>query len=138
MSISNEKIPIYKVNHLVGEKLDTIYVFCGNNNSELDKSFKKVKSNSSINEFKDELTDAIIFNEIELVTLRENSNIKVVFSSQQIFSDDSIGAIKLKIVNEFKKKFSPEEVYMFCMKREVLNPVKIYKTLTQNKIRTIS
>lgn len=133
MSISNEKIPIYKVNHLVGENIDTIYVFCGNNNSELDKTFQKIKKNISINEFKDPLTDALIFNEEELSNLRDDTlNIKVFFSSQQIFSDDNIGTIKLKIVNEFDKKFSAEEVYLFCMKREVLNPVKIYKTLTQN------
>ena len=133
MSISNEKIPIYKVNHLVGENIDTIYVFCGNNNSELDKTFQKIKKNISINEFKDPLTDALIFNEEELSNLRDDTlNIKVIFSSQQIFSDDNIGTIKLKIINEFDKKFSAEEVYLFCMKREVLNPVKIYKTLTQN------
>ena len=63
MSISNEKIPIYKVNHLVGENIDTIYVFCGNNNSELDKTFQKIKKNISINEFKDPLTDSLIFND---------------------------------------------------------------------------
>jgi hypothetical protein len=130
MSISIH-IPIYKVNHLVGDKIDTIYIFYGEN-AEINSKFEEVKRDSTINEFKDPITDSLIFNEEELKTLRENPDIKVIFSFQQIFSDDSIGTIKLKIVNEFGKIFSPEEIYMFCMKKEILNPVNIYKTLTQN------
>jgi len=131
MSISIP-IPIYKVNHLVeNNKIDTIYVFYGDN-QEITSIFEEVKKDLSLSEFKDQLTDALIFNEEELTTLREDPDIKVVFSSQQIFSDDSIGVIKLKIVNEFGKTFSPEEIYMFCMKKETLNPVNIYKSLTQN------
>ena len=131
MSISIP-IPIYKVNHLVeNNKIDTIYVFYGDN-PDITSSFEDVKRNNSIAEFKDPLSNELIFNEEELSTLRENPDIKVVFSSQQIFSDDSIGVIKLKIVNEFGKTFSPEEIYMFCMKKETLNAVNIYKSLTQN------
>jgi len=137
MSISNSSIPIYKVNHLVGDKIDTIYVFYGQN-AEITSVFEEVKRNPIINEFKDPLTDAIIFNEEELLVIRKNEEIKVIFSTQQIFSDDSIGAIKLKIVNEFGKTFSPEEIYMFCMKKEVLNAVKIYKSLTQNNKLTLT
>jgi hypothetical protein len=131
MSISIP-IPIYKVNHLVeNNKIDTIYVFYGDN-PDITSSFEDVKRDISIAEFNDPLSNALIFNEEELSTLREDPDIKVVFSSQQIFSDDSIGVIKLKIVNEFGKTFSPEEIYMFCMKKETLNAVNIYKSLTQN------
>jgi hypothetical protein len=130
MSISIP-IPIYKVNHLIGDKIDTIYVFYGND-AEITSTFEEVKRDISILEFKDPLTDYLIFNEEEMKSIRENPSQKVYFSNQQIFSDDSIGAIKLKIVNEFGKKFSPEEIYMFCMKKEILNAVNVYKSLTQN------
>ena len=131
MSISIP-IPIYKVNHLVEkDKIDTIYVFYGDSTT-ITSTFEEVKKDLSITEFKDPNSDAIIFNEEELSNLRQYPNINVVFSTQQIFSDDSIGVIKLKIVNEFGRTFSPEEIYMFCMKKETLNAVNIYKSLTQN------
>ena len=58
--------------------------------------------------------------------------IPVFFSEQQIHYDDSIGVIKLKIMAEFSNTFSLDEIYLFCMKDEILNPANIYQTLTQN------
>uniref|UniRef100_A0A6C0KVK2 Uncharacterized protein n=1 Tax=viral metagenome TaxID=1070528 RepID=A0A6C0KVK2_9ZZZZ len=130
MSISIP-IPIYKVNHLVVDRIKSIYVFYGND-AEITSIFEKVKRDITKREFKDPLTGYLIFNEEELTTIRNDPSINVIFTIQQIFSDDSIAAIKLKIVNEFSRTFSQEEIYMFCMKSEVLNAANIYKSLTQN------
>jgi hypothetical protein len=126
MSISIP-IPIYKVNHLIADRIDTIYVFYGKD-AEITSIFEKVKRDATKSEFKDPLTDYLIFNEEELTTIRNDPSIKVIFTVQQIFSDDSIAAIKLKIVNEFSRTFSQEEIYMFCMKSEILNAANIYKS----------
>ena len=58
--------------------------------------------------------------------------IKVVFSDQKIHSDDSIGTIKIKIINEFKSEISLDEIYLYCQKMETLNAVSVYQSLTQN------
>ena len=50
-----------------------------------------------------------------------------------IHFDDSIGTIKIKILNELKKEISLEEIYLFCQKIETLHSVSLYQSLTQNK-----
>ena len=107
---------IYKVKHLVNGKVNTIYVF----NGKLDKS----KENEE-KIFKE------IFTEEEIRLIRED-NISVKFSSQIIHFDDSIGTIKIKILNELKKEISIDEIYLFCKKVETFNAVSIYQSLTQN------
>ncbi len=109
-------VPIYKVNHIINDKIDTIYIFNGKN---------KKKSNEEIN-----LNS--FFSEKEIQNIK-NNDIKIKYSEQQIHSDDSIGMIKLKIISEFKKSISTEEIYLYCQKIESFNSVSIYQTLTQNK-----
>jgi len=125
--------PIYKVNRLTNEnEIKDIYVFCGQF-SMTDKKLHETFVNDPKNEiFLDKSTGKPIFNdeEIENITTKK---IEVHFSKQQIHFDDSIGTIKLKILQEFKNSFSFDEVYLFCMKEETFNPVFIYQTLTQNK-----
>ncbi len=141
MSEKNDTIPIYKIHHLINKTTTkTIYVFYGESikkNLDIAKDFQ-----DSINEdiYLDPISNTIIFNEDEMNQIREKK-IDVVFSKQQIHFDDSIGIIKLKIVNEFKDTFSPEEIYLFGQKEEKLNTINIYESLTQkgklkiNKIR---
>ena len=102
--------PIYKVNHIINGIVDTIYVFNG------DKDKKPEK----------------IFNDVELVNINENK-IKIIYSKQQIHSDDSIGMIKIKLLNELSKSISMDEIYLYCEKMERFNSVSLYQTLTQNK-----
>ena len=110
-------IPIYKVNHLVNGKIDTIYIFYG----------------SSINDkpFKEEIFKKA-FTEKEYAIIQTN-NINVIISEQQIHLDDTIGSIKIKIVNEFKNQCALEEIYLFCEKFETLHTSSLYQSLIQNK-----
>ena len=101
---------IYKVNYIINGSIDTIYVFNGG---------------------KDKATNEIFnTNEIENI---DTNKIKVVYSKQQIHLDDSIGMIKLKILNQLKKTISLDEIYLYCQKNETFNSVSLYQSLTQNK-----
>ena len=71
---------IYKVNYIINGKIDTIYVFSGKNIiTNKEDLFKK------------------IFNETEIANINLNK-IKIKFSEQQIYFDDNIGTIKIKIL----------------------------------------
>jgi len=131
---NNEKtLPIYKINHLINQNtIDAIYVFYGNfpDDTDLNELFKTESNN--------QLFYPLIFNDEELTNIK-NNNISVIFLSQKIHFDDSIGTIKIKIIDELSKLSyrgknpALEEMYLFCMKQETLNAVSIYETLTQNK-----
>jgi len=107
---------IYKVNHIVNGSVDVIYVFNGKNTP--DESQEEL--------FKRIFTDAE-YSRIQ----QEKTTIK--FSNQQIHYDDSIGTIKIKIVNELKNTLSLDEIYLYCQQLETFNSVSIYQSLTQNK-----
>lgn len=113
-SINLEHNPIYKVNYLINDSIDTIYVFYGiKDSSDENELFKKT------------------FTEDEIKNIREK-NIKVKFLEQQINFDDTIGMIKIKILKELQN-VSIDELYLFCEKIEILNAVSVYQSLTQNK-----
>ena len=119
MSIEQSSLDskIYKVKQLVNGSINTIYVFNG-----------KIITNNEEELFKTIFTDE----EIELIN---SQKISIIFSEQKIHFDDSIGTIKIKILNELKKDISLDELYLYCQNVETLNPVSIYQSLTQkNKI----
>ena len=109
---------IYKVKRIVNGSLNTIYVF------NAKKEEAKLVEPSEKELFKE------IFSDREAEQIQ--SGIKVVFSDQKIHSDDSIGTIKIKIINEFKSEISLDEIYLYCQKMETLNAVSVYQSLTQN------
>jgi hypothetical protein len=121
---------IYKVNHLIDENtIDKIIVFYGYSNiKNINELFNKDPKNQI---FIDKNTGLNIFNDAELKNIKEKK-INVVFSKQQINFDDTIGSIKLKIINEFSKTFSLDEIYLFCSKKDILNSANIFQILTQN------
>jgi len=120
------------VHHLIDkETTKAIYVFYGNNldvpNPE--ELFKRDPRNAA---FIDPSTKLPIFNDSELAKIQSSTTpIDVMFLKQQIHFDDSIAAIKLKLVETNSNAFSIEQIYLFCMKREMLNATNIYQTLTQ-------
>ena len=117
--------PIYKVNYLNGEhSTQSIFVFYGNSIdvNDPEELFKREPNNKI---FKN------IFNPQEYDNIKAN-NIPVQFSKQQIHYDDTIGVIKMKIALELKKQVAMEEIYVFCVKEESINPVMLFQTLTQN------
>jgi len=108
--------PIYKVNYLVDETINTIFIFYG----------KNVKTENQEELFKKIFTDS----EIDKI---HSEKINIQFSDQQIHYDDTIGTIKIKILKELQKRTSLDEIYLFCQKQETVNSVQLYKSLTQNK-----
>ena len=107
--------PIYKIKQLINGSINTIYVFNGKKTGETEEElFKKV------------------FTEEEKQQIKSDK-ITVKYSEQQIHFDDSIGTIKIKILNELKKEIVLDEIYLYCQKLETLNAVSVYQSLTQNK-----
>ncbi|NDA90314.1 MAG: hypothetical protein EBY20_05345, partial [Alphaproteobacteria bacterium] len=124
---------IYKVHHLIDkETTKAIYVFYGNNldvpNPE--ELFKRDPRNAA---FIDPITKLPIFNDSELAKIEGAASkpIDVKFLKQQIHFDDSISTIKLKLVEENSNSFSIEQIYLFCVKTEILNATNIFQNLTQ-------
>ena len=121
---------IIKVNLLIDKNvISDIYVFYGIHldDIDLDSLFKKEPRNIA---FINKTSGTPIFNDEEIKNIMDN-NINVKFVDQQIHYDDSIGSIKIKIMNEFSNTFSLDEIYLFCLKVEKLNPIMIYQSLTQ-------
>ena len=108
--------PFYKVNYLVNGVIDTIFVFYG----------KKIIPEDY------ETIIPKMFTEAEILYINQNEP-NIQFLEEQIHFDDTIGAIKMKILEQFKSKASFEEIYLFCEKSELLNSVDLYQSLTQNK-----
>ena len=112
--ITLDNPPIYKVKHLVNGLIHSIYIFYGKKPIENeDEIFNKI--------FTDEENEQI-----------KSQRISIKFSEQQIHFDDSIGTIKIKILNELKNNNSLDELYLYCQKNEKLNTVSLYQSLTQN------
>ena len=117
--------PIFKVNKLSGiNKTGAIYVFFGNDLDVIDpeKLFAQDPTNAVF---------ADIFDEYDLTEIKQK-NINVIFLKQSIHIDDSIGVIKLKIFEALDRSVSMDEIYLFCLKNEKLNPITMYQNLTQN------
>ena len=86
---------VYKVKQLINGSINIIYVFNGKKSEEFNN----------------------IFTEEERQQIK-SENITVKFSDQQIHFDDSIGTIKIKILNELKKEISLDEIYLYCQKKK--------------------
>jgi hypothetical protein len=126
--------PIIKVNIIAGrDKTDKIIVFYGTNldtggaaaTMDITVINDLFQRNPNHKMFVD------IFDKTELDNIQK-SRIVVVFVEQQIHIDDSIGVIKLKIFEAMQQLMSMDELYLFCLKKERLNPITVYQNLTQN------
>ena len=116
--------PIFKVNYLIDKNtIGKIYVFYGNQiDINLDELFERDSNNEVFQK---------IFTSDELKEIKEKS-IEVIFLNETIHSDDTIGIIKLKISKYFFKPTSEEEIYLYCLQKEYLNPISVYQMLTLN------
>jgi len=117
--------PIFKINY-VNQKnvISKILVFYGYHLDIADPSelFTKDPANPM---FQD------IFNPSEIQHIQKN-NIEVEFVNKSIHIDDTIGAIKLKIVEVLNKNVSENEIYLYYLQKEELNPISAYQMLTLN------
>jgi hypothetical protein len=118
--------PIFKVNHLTNKNIiNEIIVF-------YDSSLSNIENLDTL--FQTEPTNELfenVFNKVELKEIIEK-NIKVVWINDTIHIDDNIGSIKIKIMKAFSNTFSLDEIYLFCIKEEYLNPITVYQSLTLN------
>jgi hypothetical protein len=131
MSLSS---PIIKVNKIIGkDKIESIVVFWGTNleipnPTTLFNEFIESGANSEDPKFE---SIKGLFSPDELTNISTN-RIPVTFTNQSIHIDDNIGTIKLKIFEAIGKNVGLEEIYLFCLRSEKLNPITFYQNLTQN------
>ena len=121
---------IYKV-HLLNLDNTTkiIYVFSGDfykYTHDIDDLNTLFQANMENEIFKN------IFTQSELENIK-NDSIDVLFVKWQLFSDDTINSIKLKISDVMNREYHPHEMYLFNLVNKKLNDVSIYDTLTQKK-----
>jgi len=120
-------IPIFKINKIIEKnKVEQIFVFFGNNldieGDDPNELFLREPNNKVFFD---------IFDQDELTNIQSN-NIRVSFVKQVIYIDDTIGTIKLKVFEALEKTVSIDEMYLFCLKTEPINPITMYQNLTQN------
>ena len=113
---------MYKINYLINEGISKIHVFYGKTYPAI--STTKLKDLFIKNPLDKKFQQ--LFQKDELEYIRTN-NVDVEFSEQRIHPDDTISVIKLKILHEFKQRISFEEIYLYCLKEESLNPNAIYQ-----------
>ena len=112
---SNIKIPseqIYKVHYLDSSKTENKIIIFSNSNQPL-----------NLNE---------MFSEDDILNIQLNK-IDVIFSSQQIYTDDTIRTIKKKIITEIGTNIiSYPELYLFSKTNSDLSLFQIYTSLTHD------
>jgi hypothetical protein len=120
-------IPIFKIHKLVGMNMtDTIYVFNDEFKKHSPETLKDLFDDYSNNElfsntFKPHEIEEIIANKIHVEFIPEN-----------IYIDDSIGIIKLKIFKALRREISTDELYLFSFIKDKIDPISSYQILTQN------
>jgi len=117
--------PIFKVNYLIDKNtIAKIYVFYGTEieNINLDELFERDSNNEVFQK---------IFTPDEIIEIKAKS-IDVIFLTETIHPDDTIGIIKLKISKYFFKPIAEEEIYLYCLQKDNLNPISVYQMLTLN------
>jgi len=125
--MENIRQQIIKVNYInKTSNIYSIFVFCGNLDVKMYENLFKTEPNNEV--FKS------IFREEELDNIQK-LNIQVYFINEYIHLDDTIDEIKKKIVisfSQFQNEICLEEIYLFCLREQLLNSDNIYETLSQN------
>ena len=113
---------IYKLIHLDQSNVKNMIVFGGYENSSSTELFKSDNNNPIFEG---------LFSKEEL-NMINTQNIKVNFSQQVIYLDDTIETIKKKIIIELSNSIGFDEIYLFTKHILKLNNSSIYENLTQN------
>ena len=103
--------------------MDIFKVNCLNINGKIEKIIVFSGMNKPLN------TD--IFSNIELQYIQEE-NIEILYSNQQIHSDDTIRTIKIKMLKEFEYKYAYEELCLFGKIRHYISASKVFTSITEN------
>lgn len=125
MSTTSIMSPTFKISYTNNNEIKKIYAFVGNETIQkynLTELFESDKKNTIFKE---------IFSNEELDLIQQN-NIPVKFCEERIYTDDTIETVKKKIITEYDKKISFEELYLFYKTNETLDALSIYQKLSQN------
>ena len=114
-TISNIQVPseqIFKVHYLDSSKTENKIIVFSNSNGPV-----------NLNE---------MFSEEDIVNIELNK-IEVVFSSQQIYKDDTVRTIKKKVITEIGKNvISYPELYLFSKIKSDMSLFQIYNSVTHD------
>ena len=95
--------PIFKLNHVINNRISKIYIFHGNQPISLDEGFANI--NKKYNLFTEEEYNFI-----------QSNNIEISYINKLIHPDDTIIRIKEKIFNEIKDiDICLNELYLFSL-----------------------
>jgi hypothetical protein len=122
---------VYKVKRFDANKnISEIYVFIGYNHEFSNTSTVEDFDSSVLDENTDFLENgALIFSKEEIKSIKRNSS-KIVFVNDEIYLDDDITTIKLKILHYVSNHaYSLEEMYLFCSVEKTLDANVIYESL---------
>ena len=121
---------IFKVSLLNNDKsIKKIYAFVGSRfdyNPEISGNIANLFADNP-----DHDVFSLIFTEYEKSAIVEEA-IDVVFVNESLYLDDTLGTIKLKLLDAVEGNIAIEEMYIFTTVLRSLNPVKVFETLTQN------
>ena len=124
---------VYKVKRLDANKnISEIYVFIGYNHEFLSTDTSVEEIDSAVLDENTEFlkNEKLIFSIKEIQTIKRN-NSKIVFVNDEIYLDDDITTIKLKILHYVSDHtYSLEEMYLFCSIYKTLDTNVIYEYLT--------
>ena len=130
---------IYKLSSVKNNGIKEIVVFYGSR--LIDKKKKDYKPINEINElFKREQGNIEqikilfegVFSEDEMEYINMN-DINVRFVEEYIHIDDTIETIKKKIIKHTGYNISFDELFLFIKQFDLLNPITVYKQLTNNE-----
>lgn len=117
--------PVYKIYHVGKDKTKNIYVFAGLSKEESNR----VKENKELwSEYfsKDELRDI------------EKNDVPIEFTTERIYSDDSIDVVKRKIFLATDSLIPIVGMYLYSKKKQQLNDKTEYQELTFNGRRELT
>jgi len=103
--------------------MDIFKVNCLNNNGKIEKIIIFSGINKPLN------TDIFSNNELQYI---QQENIELLYSNQQIHSDDTIRTIKIKILKEFENKYAYEELCLFGKIKHYISALKVFSSITEN------
>jgi len=107
---------IFKINHIDGNEIKHIYIFTGSH------SFKTGNYGPDGHG---------VFNHAEWENISRKS-IPLTIIPHYIHGDDTISMVKKKLVKYLKLEKSIKQLYLFSIKRQILNPTLLFNQLSQD------
>ena len=109
--------PIFKINHVIDNKVKKIYVFVGN---------KEISNNDNHATINQKLK---IFSEEEFSYINQN-NVEVQYLNKSIHLDDTIIRIKEKLFKEIPEfDMSINEIYLFYLTKKIVDISLLYQEI---------